>query len=180
MKRPGPPFGSGPDSDTKLSDAGERTHTRSDAGRASRPSLSPPSGASKPANSPQLLIYLEARGRERFDALSENSLIVTASTQAIGDAARALHRLGYADELVLVVFEKYTGISRPNAKRAVADLLERGIWKKLARVSILSMKQYRAMKFLAVHSQRSSRRLSLQFVLVTRCLRTRPSKHSTH
>jgi len=26
--------------------------------------------------------------------------------------------------------EKYTGISRPNAKKAVADLLERGIWKK--------------------------------------------------
>ena len=26
--------------------------------------------------------------------------------------------------------EKYTGISRPNAKKAVADLLDRGIWKK--------------------------------------------------
>jgi hypothetical protein len=26
--------------------------------------------------------------------------------------------------------EKYTGISRPNAKKAVADLLERGVWKK--------------------------------------------------
>jgi hypothetical protein len=26
--------------------------------------------------------------------------------------------------------EKYTGISRPNARKAVADLLERGIWKK--------------------------------------------------
>src|SRR6516162_6245512 len=26
--------------------------------------------------------------------------------------------------------EKYTGISRPNAKTAVADLLDRGIWKK--------------------------------------------------
>src|SRR5260370_40585257 len=26
--------------------------------------------------------------------------------------------------------EKYTGISRPNAKKAVKDLLDRGIWKK--------------------------------------------------
>jgi hypothetical protein len=26
--------------------------------------------------------------------------------------------------------EKYTGISRPNAKKAVQDLLDRGIWKK--------------------------------------------------
>ena len=26
--------------------------------------------------------------------------------------------------------EKHTGISRPNAKKAVQDLLDRGIWKK--------------------------------------------------
>ena len=26
--------------------------------------------------------------------------------------------------------EKYTGISRPNARKAVADLLQRGVWKK--------------------------------------------------
>jgi hypothetical protein len=106
MKRPGPPFGSGPGSDTKLSDAGERTLTRSDAGRASRSSLSQPNPtAGRSGNSVELLIHLEARGQGRFDAL-ENSPIVTASTQPICDAARALHRLGYPDELLLVVWHR--------------------------------------------------------------------------
>jgi hypothetical protein len=94
VKRPGPPFGSGPGSDTKLSDAGERTLTRSDAGRASRSSLSQPNPtAERSGNSVELLIYLEARGQGRFDAFLANSPIVTASTQPICDAAGALHRL---------------------------------------------------------------------------------------
>jgi hypothetical protein len=107
MKRPGPLFGSRPGSDTKLSDAGERTLTRSDAGRASRSSLSQPNPiAGRSGNSVELLIHLEARGQGRFDAFFANSPIVTASTQPICDAARALHRLGYPDELKLVVWHR--------------------------------------------------------------------------
>ena len=103
MKRPGPLSGSGPGSDTKLRDVGQRSRTRSDTGRASRSSLSQPNPtAGRSARSAELLIYLEARGQERFDALFQNSRIVTASTQAICDAARALHDLGYLDELLLV------------------------------------------------------------------------------
>ena len=61
-----------------------------------------PAARGSSARSAELLIYLEARGQERFDALFQNSRIVTASTQAICDAARALHDLGYLDELLLV------------------------------------------------------------------------------
>ena len=107
MKRPGPPFGSGPGSDTKLSDAGERTPTRSDAGRASRSPLSQPNPtAGRSGNSVELLICLEARGQGRFDAFFANSRIVTASIQPICDAARVLHRLGYPDELKFVVWHR--------------------------------------------------------------------------
>ena len=59
--------------------------------------------AGRSGNSVELLIYLEARGQGRFDAFIANSPIVTASTQPICDAARVLHRLGYPDELRVVV-----------------------------------------------------------------------------
>jgi hypothetical protein len=124
MKRPGPLFGSRPGSDTKLSDAGERTPTRSDAGRASRSSLSQPNPiAGRSGNSVELLIYLEARGQGRFDAFLANSPIVTASTQPICDAARALHRLGYPDELKLVVWH------RDANHEAIRGPL--GVWRRL-------------------------------------------------
>jgi hypothetical protein len=107
MKHPGPPFGSGPGSDLKLSHAGERTLTRSDAGRASRSSLSQPNPtAGRSGDSVELLIYLEARGQGRFDAFFANSRIATSSTQSICEAARALHNLGYPDELKLVVWHR--------------------------------------------------------------------------
>jgi hypothetical protein len=124
MKCPGPPFGSGPGSDTKLSDAGERTPTRSDAGRASRSSLSQPNPtAGRSGNSLELLICLEARGQGQFDAFFANSPIVTASTQPICDAARALHRLGYPDELKLVVWR------RGAHDEAIRGPL--GVWRRL-------------------------------------------------
>jgi hypothetical protein len=107
MKRPGPLFGSGPGSDTKLRDVGQRSRTRSDAGRASRSSLSQPNPtAGRSGDSVELVIDLGARGRGRFDAFIANSRIVTSSTQPICEAARALHNLGYPDELKLVVWHR--------------------------------------------------------------------------
>jgi hypothetical protein len=124
MKRPSPPFGSGPGSDTKLSDVGERTLTRSDAGRASRPSLSQPTPtAGRSGDSVEPLIYLEARGQGRFDAFFANSRIVTSSTQPICEAARALHNLGYPDELLLVVWHRGAN------HEAIRGPL--GVWRRL-------------------------------------------------
>ena len=124
MKHPGPPFGSGPGSDTTLGDAGERTPTRSDAGRASRSSLSQPNPtAGRSGDSVELVIDLEARGQGRFDAFFANSRIVTASTQPICDAARVLHRLGYPDELKLVVWHR-----RGNYEAIRGPL---GVWRGL-------------------------------------------------
>jgi hypothetical protein len=115
MKRHGPPYGSGPGSERKLRVAGKPSHNRSDAGHASYPS---PSSKTKP-----LLIHLEPRGRERFDAFFAESRIVTASAQAISDAARALHRLGYADGHVLAV--RHRGA---NHDAIIGPL---GVWRRL-------------------------------------------------
>jgi len=124
MKHPGPPFGSGPGSDTTLGDAGERTRTRSDAGRASRSSLSQPNPtAGTSGDSVELVIDLEARGQGRFDVFFANSRIVTASTQPICDAARVLHRLGYPDELLLVVWHRGAN------HEAIRGPL--GVWRRL-------------------------------------------------
>jgi hypothetical protein len=106
MKHPGPPFGSGPGSD-KLRDVGQRSRTRSDAGRASRPSLTQSNLTATQSPLPGgLRIDLEPRGQERFDAFFANSRIVTSNTQPICEAARALHDLGYPDELLLVVWHR--------------------------------------------------------------------------
>jgi hypothetical protein len=64
-----------------------------------------PSGAGKrrPRYGPHpLLITLEARGRDKFDALFNEQRIVQASNQPICDAARILHRLGHDDDVLLV------------------------------------------------------------------------------
>jgi hypothetical protein len=124
MKHPGPPFGSGPGSDTTLGDAGERTRTRSDAGRASRSSLSQPNPTcGRSGDSVELLIYLEARGQGRFDAFFANSRIATSSTQSICEAARALHNLGYPDELKLVIWHRGAN------HEAIRGPL--GVWRRL-------------------------------------------------
>jgi hypothetical protein len=50
----------------------------------------------------RLELVLKARGRGRFDAFFVGTQIVAASEQAITAAARVLHRMGYADEFLLV------------------------------------------------------------------------------
>jgi hypothetical protein len=128
MKRPGPPFGSGPGSDTKLRDVGQRSHTRSDTGRASRPSASS-TPASRPATpsallvGTALLIVLKARGRSRFDALFGETRLVKASANPISDAARVLHRQGHQDDRPLVV--RHDGADHD----AVHGRL--GVWRRL-------------------------------------------------
>jgi hypothetical protein len=117
MKRPGPPFGSGPGSDNELRVAGERSHTRSEAGRASRSLPSQPNPtAGRSGNSVELLIYLEARGQGRFDAFFANSRIVTASTQPICDAARALHRLRIREDRGGPRFAKWELFAPPRVR----------------------------------------------------------------
>jgi hypothetical protein len=124
MKSPDPLYGSGPGADAKLRVAGKHSHKRSDTGRASRSSLSPPNPtAGRSASSVELLIHLEARGQGRFDALFANSRIVTSSTQPICEAARALHDLGYLDELLLVVWHRGAN------DEAIRGPL--GVWRRL-------------------------------------------------
>jgi hypothetical protein len=107
MKRPGPPFGSGPGSDNELRVAGQRSHTRSDTGRASQSPLPlSQSKQSAPATHPAdaaLLLILRPRGRSRFDALVGETQIVKSSAQPISDAARFLHSHGYSDDRLLIV-----------------------------------------------------------------------------
>jgi hypothetical protein len=62
MTRHDPPFGSGPGAETKTREVGEVPHIRSDAGRASPPTLSPPeSGTTAPQRAdPRLALLLRA------------------------------------------------------------------------------------------------------------------------
>jgi hypothetical protein len=107
MKRLGPPNGSGSRSGRKLRVAGEHSHIRSDAGRAS-----PTSHSSKSLSTPTapgillvdtaLTVVLNARGRGRFDAFFGGTQIVKASKNPISNAARILHRQGYSDDRLLL------------------------------------------------------------------------------
>jgi hypothetical protein len=93
---------------------GARRRRPGDAGRASFRHAHDPipsDGAARcttsitdvPATSDdRLLITLEARGREKFDALFNGKRIVQAGSQPICDAARILHRLGHDDDVLLV------------------------------------------------------------------------------
>jgi hypothetical protein len=106
MKRPGPLNGSGPGSE-ELRVAGQRPNTRSDAGRARSPS--PPLPTARTTAPPpssvaaaRIEIVLKPRGRGRFDAFFDGRRIVTASSQAISNAARVLHGAGYPDDALLV------------------------------------------------------------------------------
>jgi hypothetical protein len=107
MKRPGPPNGSGPRSERKLRVAGEHSHSRSDAGRASS-TFASSSSLSKSAASANLMagtalsIALTARGQSRFDAFFNGAQIVQATKNPISDAARVLHRMGYSGHLLLL------------------------------------------------------------------------------
>jgi hypothetical protein len=127
MKRRGPPNGSGPRSERKSREAGEHSHSRSDAGRASPPSLSSQSLSDPTApetllTSPAPTIVLKARGRSRFDVLFGQTEIVTSSKQPICDAARVLHRLGYADDCRITVWHEGAD------HHAISGLL--GYWRK--------------------------------------------------
>jgi hypothetical protein len=100
-----PPSGSGSGAEWKRV-VGELPLIRSDAGPAtpsssltSRLTTIPPA-----ARSTRLVIVLKPRGHGRFDALFNGAPIVAASSQAIPDAARVLHRLGYDDDFVLVAW----------------------------------------------------------------------------
>ena len=108
MKRLGPPNGSGPRSERKLRVAGEHSHIRSDAGRAS-----PTSHSSKSLSTPTapgillvdtaLTVVLNARGPGSGSMPSfGETQIVKASTNPISDAARVLHRQGYSDDRLLL------------------------------------------------------------------------------
>jgi hypothetical protein len=70
-----------------------------------------------------LVITLESRGGDKFDALFNGRRIIAASRQPIGEAARALHHLGYADELVLVVWHRGAN------HEAIRGPL--GVWRRL-------------------------------------------------
>jgi hypothetical protein len=96
MKRPGPPFGSGPDAEGKLRVAKHRSHTPADVGPASPTSLTA-------SRSPTLLrvaaapIWLEiilkpVDRRGRFRAEFDGTVIVPASTEPICAAARAQNK----------------------------------------------------------------------------------------
>jgi hypothetical protein len=108
MKRLGPLNGSGSRSETSFRAVEQGSDTRSDAWRASPPSGSLPS-LPKPTASTTLLtgtgltVVLTARGRSRFDVSFNENKILKASTQPICNAARVLHRLGYSDDLRLIV-----------------------------------------------------------------------------
>src|SRR5262245_11943513 len=57
--------------------------------------------------------------------------IETAGAIAYLVMARGTGRDNRATQWSVNAIEKYTGISRPNAKKAVKDLLDRGIWQKI-------------------------------------------------
>jgi hypothetical protein len=105
------PKGRGPRSEKKMRVARERSLTRSDTRRASLTSHSSPS-PSKPTASATLLcgtalnVVLSARGRSRFDVSFGEMQIVKSSTQPICEAARVLYRLGYLDDLRVIVWHK--------------------------------------------------------------------------
>jgi hypothetical protein len=98
MKRNGPPFGSGPGAERKRA-VGGLPFNPSAAGRATPPSSS--ASTQKSTASKRLVIVLKPRGRSRFDASFDGAKIVTASPQAISDAARVLHQLGFPDDVLL-------------------------------------------------------------------------------
>jgi hypothetical protein len=98
MKRHGPPSGSGPGSDTKLRVAGERSHTRSDAGRASSPSPSNPS--TQHAAAPLRIVIVPTASRKKWTArLNDRVLCVSAWPFVM--SARLLLAEGYpADDFI--------------------------------------------------------------------------------
>lgn len=107
MTRHGPPNRSGPRSGRKLRVAGEHSHSRSDAGRASPTShspksLSPPTAPGILLVDTALTVVLNARGRSRFDAFFGGTQIVKASKNPISDAARILYRQSYSDDRLLL------------------------------------------------------------------------------
>lgn len=58
--------------------------------------------AARRRTSRPLVITLEGRGCDKFDVLFNGKRVIRASSQPICAAARALHDLGYPDELLLV------------------------------------------------------------------------------
>jgi hypothetical protein len=128
MTRLGPPNGNGPRSERKSRVAGERSHSLSDAGRASptpTSSLSPlskPTAPATPLASAALDVTLIARGPGRFDVSFDHTQIVTSSAQPMCDAARVLHRLGYSDDTRLVAWHEGSD------HHAISGRL--GLWRK--------------------------------------------------
>ena len=128
MKRLGPLSGSGPGSVRKSRVPWKRSRTRSDTGCASPTSLSstplPEPTASPPAllAGTALTVVLRARGRSRFDVWFGETQIVKSSAQSICDAARVLHRLGYADDCRMAI--RHEGADH----HAISGLL--GYWRK--------------------------------------------------
>lgn len=102
MKHRGPLNGGGPRSEKKMRVAAERSHTRSDTGRASPTSRSTPSLSKRTASATALTVLLTARGRSRFDVSFGETQIVTKSGNPISDAARVLHGRGFADDRLLI------------------------------------------------------------------------------
>jgi hypothetical protein len=126
MKRIDPPSRSGPSAEESRV-AGQRPNTRSDAGRASptshsSPSLSKPTAPVDFLASTGLTIVLRGRGRSRFAVGFGEKQIVKSSAQPICDAARVLHRLGYADDCRITVWHEGAD------HHAISGLL--GFWRK--------------------------------------------------
>jgi hypothetical protein len=91
------------------------------AGQAVSTTINP---AMTPATaSASLEIVLKPRGRGRFDAFFGSTRIVAASQQAISDAARALHRLGYQDSSLLVA--RHAGAKHEAIRGPI------GVWRKV-------------------------------------------------
>lgn len=127
MKRNGPPFGSGPGPERKWA-VGGLPFNRSGAGRATPPSSSTSTQKSTAPISPaavstRLVIVLEPRGRGRFDGSFDGTKIVTASRQAISDAARVLRQVGFPDDVLLVA--RHAGADH----EAIRGPL--GVWRKV-------------------------------------------------
>ncbi len=103
MKRRGPPFGSGPSSE-KLRVAGERSHTRSDAGRASSPS---PSNASTQRAAPLRIVIVPTASRKKWTARL-NGRVLCVSAWPFVMSARLLLAEGYPADATVEMW-------RPNA-----------------------------------------------------------------
>ena len=106
MKRLGPLNGSGPRSESKLRAAGEHSHSRSDAGRASSPS--PSNASTQRAAAPLRIVIVPTASRKKWTARLDDRVLCVSAWPLV-KSARLLLDEGYPADAMVELWRPNTG-----------------------------------------------------------------------